>query len=96
MHLKVHVPTVGQSTEEIWLDLSWAGFFTGQPNEEVGKPSAASTAQSHPHPGICLGIQALPPHQVLASTSSLWEQSHYSLWQEVSGGLLSISIGVVC
>lgn len=75
MHLKVHVLNVAQSTEETWLDLSWAGFSTGQPNGEVGKPPVASTGQGHPHPGICLGIWAPPPRQVLVSTSSLREKS---------------------
>ena len=98
MHFKIYALTIAHSTEETWLDLSRGGFSVGQPNGEVGKPSAASTAQSHHHPGICPGIWSPPPCQVLVSTSSLWEESHYSLWQEVSGGsgrLLSVSIGVV-
>lgn len=98
MHLKVHVLPIAQSKEETWLNLSRAGFLVGQPKGKAGKPLAASTTQSHPHPSICVGIWTLLPHQVLVSTSSLWEQSHYSLWQEVSegpGGLLSVSIGVV-
>lgn len=78
MHFKAHVLTVVQSTKETWLDLSWAGFSIGQPNRMVGKPLAAFTAQSHPHPSICLGTRAPPPCQVLVSTFSLREQSHCS------------------
>lgn len=75
MDLKVRVLAMAQSTEETWLDLSRASFSISQPNREAGKPSVASTAQSHPHPGVRLGIQAPPPHQVLVSTSSLREES---------------------
>lgn len=94
MNLKVHVLAVVQSIKETWLDLSWAGFSLSQPNREVGKPLAAFTAQSYPHPSICLGIRAPPPCHLGFYLQPVGAESPL-LWQEVSGELLSVSIGVV-
>lgn len=61
-------------TEETGMDLSWAGFPVGQPNGEVGMPSVASTAESHPGPGVRPAICAMilrSGHLLLASSRLL-------------------------
>lgn len=95
MHLKILVLTTAQSIKETWLDLSWASFSVGQP---TGRWESPRRHPPHKANSIPVSVRAPPPRQILVSTSSLWEQGHYSLWQEVSGGpggLLSVSIGVV-